>query len=325
MINKNKKINKLYNLISYNSIKNTIKVTSLINCFDYFLLTIVIFTLLGDCIDLLSNFINSLIDLFNINSLDLIHNLTDSNSIVNTNNNTTNTTNTTIIHDDGSWSNGIRTLAIYGSGAYRLSIQRSGGTPGSRLFVYTTTLLADVSSRILNNTINDPNYVKNHHASWRSMWLDSNTVKVEVDSETTSKLEQITKSEFIGGDGGLGNLPELLIKEVFDKLKFILEPVQVNYSNELLSNQIYDISIILFVLSILIFGLIVVLLFNILLYINMDRFIKIFKNKFIIWYLILNKKFLGVEIFLLGGSILYFMNNLITGIRFIATHPIIIN
>ena len=73
-----------------------------------------------------------------------------------------------------------------------------------------------------------------------------------------------------------------------------------------------------------IFGLIAVLLLNILIYINMDKIIKIFNNKFIQWYLIINKKFLSIEIFILGSTILYFMYNLIKGIHFIATHPIII-
>ena len=112
---------------------------------------------------------------------------------------------------------------------------------------------------------------------------------------------------------------------IFNELKNILEPVSVNYSNEVLANQIYDLSILLFILSLTIVILIIFLLINITLYINMDRIIKIFNNKFIKWYLWTNKKFLSIEIFILGTTILYFMHSLITGIRFIATHPIIIN
>ena len=34
---------------------------------------------------------------------------------------------------------------------------------------------------------------------------------------------------------------------------------------------------------------------------------------------------MAIEIFVLGGSILYFMFTLVEGIQFIATHPIIIS
>ena len=57
----------------------------------------------------------------------------------------------------------------------------------------------------------------------------------------------------------------------------------------------------------------------------MDSIIKFFNNKFIRGYLLLNKKFLSIEIIMLGGTILWFMYSLINSIHFIATHPIIIN
>ena len=57
----------------------------------------------------------------------------------------------------------------------------------------------------------------------------------------------------------------------------------------------------------------------------MDKIINYFNNKYIVWYLNINKKFLSVEIFFLGCTILYFMSTIVKGIHFIATHPIIIN
>uniref|UniRef100_UPI0030E06FD3 hypothetical protein n=1 Tax=Daedaleopsis nitida TaxID=1140402 RepID=UPI0030E06FD3 len=306
-------MNKLYNLINSNF--NTI-----INYFDYFLLTIVIYTLLGDIIYLVSSIINHLIDFFNISGLDLINNMAD--------NNNNNTTTTTIIHDDGSWANGIKTLFIYGTGGFRLSLLKAGGTPGTRAFIIVSTIAGYAVTRVLNNTINYPNYVKNKFTSWQSIWhsFSEGEASVTVDECTTDKLvNAINNNKFISGDNSLADLPQLLLNGIFYRLKFILEPVQVNYSNEILANQIYDISILLFILSLIIFGLLVVLLLNIILYINMDRIIKIFTNKYIYWYLVMNKKFLSIEIFILGGTILYFMHTLITGIRFIATHPILIN
>lgn len=54
----------------------------------------------------------------------------------------------------------------------------------------------------------------------------------------------------------------------------------------------------------------------------MDKIINYFNNKYIKWYLVLNKKMISIEICFLGFTILYFMSSLITGIRFIATHPV---
>ena len=130
--------------------------------------------------------------------------------------------------------------------------------------------------------------------------------------------------KLINSFNDLGDYTQLFLNAIFNRLRFILEPVQVNYSNEILY-QINDLSILLFVLALIIFGLIVVLLLNIILYINMDKIINYFNNKYISWYLIFNKKLLSIEIFFLGGSILYFLFTLIKGIRFIAIHPIIIS
>ena len=112
------------------------------------------------------------------------------------------------------------------------------------------------------------------------------------------------------------------LDKFFSILKSILEPVQVNYSQDLLANQIYDISILLFIMSLLITLLITILLINIVILINMDIVIKFFKNKFILWYLTWTKRFMNIEIFLLGITILYFMYNLSNVILFIATHLI---
>nr|YP_010170416.1 hypothetical protein K8K84_mgp054 [Phanerochaete carnosa]QRZ60398.1 hypothetical protein [Phanerochaete carnosa] len=236
------------------------------------------------------------------------------------------TTTTTIIQNDGSWGNAVRTIFIYGTGAFRLSVLKGGGTPGSRAFVIASTLAADSLSKVVNNTINVPSYVRSHSINWTAMWEDFNrgAVKVQVDSETLNQLSEASPNKFIG-DESLRDLVQALISGMFDKFKFILEPMQVDYSNEVLANQIYDLSILLFILSILILGLIIVLLFNMFIYINMSKIIDFFDNKFIRWYLVLNKKFITIEIFILGSTILYFMYTLSIGILFIATHPIIIN
>ena len=55
-----------------------------------------------------------------------------------------------------------------------------------------------------------------------------------------------------------------IINYIIEILKSILKPVQVTYSNELLANQINDISILLFILTLLILGLFIGFLLNIL-------------------------------------------------------------
>ena len=128
------------------------------------------------------------------------------------------------------------------------------------------------------------------------------------------------------GDGNnLGDLGQSYLNSIFEHLKFILEPVQVNYSNEVLANQITEISILLFILGVLTSILIAFLLVNMVLYMYMDRIIQFFNNKFIKLYLIYNKKMLAIEIFVLGATILYFMYFLLKGTQFIATHPIVFN
>ncbi|KIP01079.1 hypothetical protein PHLGIDRAFT_39726, partial [Phlebiopsis gigantea 11061_1 CR5-6] len=244
-----------------------------------------------------------------------------------TSSNPSSVTITNIIPEEGSWSSGIRSLFIYGTGAYRLTLLRGGGTPSARAFVLASSVGADAISRVVNKTINDPAYLKSHYLNWKFIWENKSegSVKIEIDAETTQKLTQAPSNKFLGDGINLNDLIQEYASVVFDKLKFILEPMQVNYSNEVLANQIHDLGILLFILSILITGLIAVLLFNIIIYINMDRIIKYFNNKYIRWYLVFNKKVLGFEICILGSSILYFMYNLSVGIHFIATHPIILN
>ena len=73
----------------------------------------------------------------------------------------TSSTHTTIIHNDGSWSNGVRQIFVYGTGVWRLTLLRGGGSPLAKGFIIGSTIAADFTTKVLNNTINDPYYVKN--------------------------------------------------------------------------------------------------------------------------------------------------------------------
>jgi hypothetical protein len=129
-------------------------------------------------------------------------------------------------------------------------------------------------------------------------------------------------NKIISDGNGLDDLANKIISYIMDILRPILEPVKVNYSNELLANQLNDVSILLFILSIFLFILLLAFMLNILIYINTDRIINYFTNKYIQMYVNFNKKIIGLELFFLGSSILYFMYILSYGLHFLATHPI---
>ena len=95
--------------------------------------------------------------------------------------NTNYTTNRQIIHDDGSWSNAIRSLFVYGTGSARIwySLSR-GGSPLQRSFIIGSTIAANGFSRLLQNSINDPSFVIQHAVNWRAMWNSNQTDSVNV-------------------------------------------------------------------------------------------------------------------------------------------------
>ena len=78
MVKKNTKyFNKIINQVMSSWLSSTININlkSIINSIDYFLLTIVIFAMVGDFIFIVSSIINHFIDFFNINGIDFINNI----------------------------------------------------------------------------------------------------------------------------------------------------------------------------------------------------------------------------------------------------------
>jgi hypothetical protein len=211
-------------------------------------------------------------------------------------------TNVQIIHNDGGWGNSVRSIFIYATGALRLSLLRGGGTPSSRAFVIGSTLAAESVTRVFNNAINDPTYIRSHIENWRILWKDNNpkegTIEIHLgkDLETNSMLDTISTSEKIGSnntsnitevnkfisDGnGIDELANKIFSLIMDYLSPILSPVKVNYSNELLANQLNDISLLLFILSIFIIVLFIAFMFNIIFFIYSDKISNFFTNKYI--------------------------------------------
>ena len=105
----------------------------------------------------------------------------------------------------------------------------------------------------------------------------------------------------------------------------ILKPVSVNYSNEILSNQLYNISIILFILSIALLILLTAFVVNIITYIYSEKLLRYFTNKYIVKYISFNRAIIKIEIIVVGLLLIYFMYQLVFVLHFLATHPIIFN
>ena len=92
-----------------------------------------------------------------------------------------------------------------------------------------------------------------------------------------------------------------------------------------LAEQIYGLSIILFLLSIIIIILFIAFTLNALVLIYRDRIINYFTNKYIRGYLKLNSSVIAIELIILSITVLYFLFTLSRGLQFIATHPIFIS
>lgn len=301
---------------------------------DFILLVLVVFCILNDIIIIISLILEK-ISLFyfyfnNIFSFnDFLLNMVDTNNSTNSNtSSSTYNTNVKIVHDDGTWSNTIKSLFLYGTGLFRLSLIRPNGSGGQRAFVIASTIAVDGLSKIMNNSINDPEYVKTQFKNWKIILRPNGTeAEVTVDKDTFYKIDSVLPptSKFLNDENGLSELVDKIVNKIISDLKSILEPVEVDYSNELLADQIYHVSILLFILSLIIIGLFICFIVNIVIVINSEKILSYIKNKYIRWYIIFNKKMISIEIFFLSVTILYVLYDITKGLHFIATHPINLN
>lgn len=133
---------------------------------DYILFALVFFFLFYDILIRITYLLDNLNNLYTDTNTtkDIIFYMI-SNSDQTTSHNTT----VQITHTDAGWSNSIRQIFIYGTGVFRLSLLRAGGSPGQRSFIIATTLVSDAGTKAINNAINDPSYVKNHINNWKQI------------------------------------------------------------------------------------------------------------------------------------------------------------
>jgi hypothetical protein len=231
------------------------------------------------------------------------------------------------------------------------------GPPTQRFLLIGGVLVADNVGRVIQNMINDPNYVLAHVTSWRAIWRGADAVDVRLDPGTENRLNSVTTSgsepvinssslggngaavnssginessglaepskNIIGGDINLGDISESIINKIAEYLDYIFQPVQLNFSNEVMSNQIHNLSILLWILTICLSIFFISLLINITLFIFSESLLKYFKNRYLLWYISFNKKVFAFEMIMLSGWILYLLYILLIGLHYIAIHPII--
>ena len=268
-------------------------------------------------------------------------------------------TNRQIVHEDGSWSDTIRSIFIYGTGAIRFHLLRNG-PPSQRIFILGGALIADGTSRFIQNAVNDPNYVLAHVTNWRAIWRGSDTVDVDIsqDTRTENIVQSVTNSNSASGPvnnnssslsnennsglTGSSDLPEptkniiggdlnLKVKEIFENimdkiaeyLDYIFQPIPLDFPIQVMSNQIQNLSILLWILTICLCIFFISLLINITLYLFSDKLLKYFKNKYLLIYINFNKKVIVFEIIMLSIWIFYLLYILLTGLHYIAIHPVI--
>lgn len=230
-------------------------------------------------------------------------------------------TNVHIIHDDGSWANGIRNLFIYGSGTTRMVMSiRRGGSPSQQFFIISSTILAETASRLVLNSLNDPSYIRAHMYNIRAIlqgedgadvYMNPHAEQAATGANSSSTLpgssegagpvsntdsilgsgsstasapggtDEIAKS-MIGVDIDLAKICESVLSKIVNYINYIFEPVQHSYTIDVMSSHIQNISILLFILTVIIVIFFISFLVNITLFFFSDRLLKYFKNKYII-------------------------------------------
>ena len=220
-------------------------------------------------------------------------------------------------------------------------------TPSQQFFILSTTILAESASRLITNSLNDPSYIRAQIHNMRAIWQGDDSANVYLNSHavqgtgvnssntlpgsslvspsvssSAGVTDEIAKN-MLGVDIDLAKICESILSKIVNYLNYIFEPVQHTFTIDIMSNHIQNISILLFILTAIIFIFFISLLFNMTLFLFSERLLKYFTNKYILWYLKFNQKIIAFEIIILSGWIGYLLYVLLTGLHYIATHPVI--
>jgi hypothetical protein len=186
----------------------------------------------------------------------------------------------------------------------------------------------DAAGNVVANLINDPNYVRANIQNWRIFQRGNTPGEFEVDvtgdTETfkTIKKEETNKNNFLPEDFDIEKIQTQIIDIILDYLRPYIQPATVNYSHDLLVDQVQLLSLMSLIIALIITGMLVFLFFNIFIYMNSDRILKLFKNKYVVFYVNLQLKFIAIEVLLSTLVIIYGMGILIYALHFIVTHPL---
>ena len=302
---------------------------------DFIILSIVFISIIVDLLSIFKGLVSSIVNLISGIELNFVHMVNGSETVAS---GSGNTTTTVTIHTNTSLKDTIRSTFIYGIGTFRLISIHHGG-PGSRFFTTVSTIGMDFVATAISRILQDPNYLPNQVVGAKEIFTGA---RERVENGVLSKIVDLKGSEadkvldaiievknnkkFVSsGDGnGLDDLGATIINKILDNIKDIIEPIPVDYSIELLSNQIYSLTLMLFIMALLLSVLIFSFLFNILIILNKEKILNFFNNKYIHWYVNLQLKFITYEIILIGGFILYSLYFFIKGLHFLVTHPLIL-
>lgn len=235
--------------------------------------------------------------------------------------------NSTLVTRDGTWNQVIRSLFIYGTGIARYQLVRSG-SPAQKAFCICSTMALDAAGNVAANLINDPNYVRANIQNWRILQRGNTTGEYEVDISADKKTfdaikkEESNKNSFLPEDFDIDKIQNQIMDIIMDYIRPYIQPVTVNYSHDLLVDQVQILSLISLIIALIITGMLLFLFLNIFIYMNSDRILKLFKNKYVVLYVNLQLKFIAIEVILSTLVILYGMGILIYALHFIVTHPL---
>lgn len=187
-----------------------------------------------------------------------------------------------VILDNGAFSEGIRSIFIYGSAGYRAHFVR-GGTPGTKFIIMAGAIATDLFTRASLNAINDPNYIKDHVLNWKitrdALKNDGVHIDVSNDKEFLKKLTE----KFLPEDFSVQL--DSIYQDILSQVLSYFQPQTVNYPVELLMDQHHYLAIFLFILILLLSIFIFILAYMAVLIIFKDKILSFITNKYLLLYL----------------------------------------
>ena len=230
--------------------------------------------------------------------------------------------NRNIIINNGTWSDTIRTLFIYGAAGAKIQFSRA---PGGRhsLFVGIGAIAADMLSRISSNIINDPSYIRQHVMNWKLFSKPNVSDEVHVHLNNDIETAKNLNLKFLPENSSFDY--DSISQSILNNILNYFQPQTVDYPVDLLMDQHHYLAIFLFLLILLLFIFIIMLAYMILLLVFKDKILSFFKNKYLLLYLNLQFKVIYFEAFLLFILILYDFYNILNISYFLCIHPIDIN